>query len=154
MTSHKALNHLIKTSRFLPCNCLRVAGIPVNNLWACILQIMFPVWCSSCFNHLLEWMIWCTACADCYKVDWRLNPWWMHACKSRGRLCVHNASWPLGQTGSTCYSVIFCLFLFLAHLRLEGIISACPESFMNLDLKPRTCSRGREVTWNSMEFVV
>lgn len=30
--------------------------------------------------------------------------------------------------------VILSYFLFSAHLRLEGIISACPESFMNLDL--------------------
>lgn len=30
MTSHKALNRLIKTSRFLPCKCCWGARIPVN----------------------------------------------------------------------------------------------------------------------------
>lgn len=38
----------------------------------------------------------------------------------------------------------FTFSFFGVHLKLEEIISACPESFMNLDLRPRKCSRGRE----------
>lgn len=125
----------VKTQASFPANVFWVAQIPVNNLLPCILQIILPVWCPSCFNHRLEWMIWCTACADCYKVDWSLNQGWMHACKNRRRLCVHNVSWPLGQIVSTCYFVSCCVFL-LASLRIQRIFSACCESFMNLDLRP------------------
>lgn len=85
-----------------------VARIPVNNLLPCILQIILPVRCPSCFNHCLEWMIWCTAGTDCYKVDLSLNQGWMHACKNSRRLRAHNASWPTGQIVSTCYFVSCC----------------------------------------------
>lgn len=122
-------SHLIKvlfvpaeTRAPLPVNVFWVARIPVNNLLLCILQIIVPVWCPSCFNHSLERIVWCTACTDCYKVHWGLDA--RMQAQRKECLCIMQLDLQ-GQTISTSYFFCSyghsCCFSFWEFLRIQRL---------------------------------